>query len=417
MSLVIDRTITLPVNTIPGTLAHPVLQQRGDQEIRDRRGRRRITRALLTATNPSGDIVLDEADRRWIYAQPSRRLASIRARFPDLDVPVRLCQAGLVDLVYDITQDLQLGQLREWRLTDLTAGKAEDHRVARSTSKSRQRDLALAIADEVGSISPQLASALRSIPPSDPNGPLAALIAAAGDLIEGRLHSGPRAFSQHHFGDSKVRDDIPRLLSNHGVTVEIADRLGIRRSPRLGLAGPVTVHLDKAEPIHLELWDGPIAFRVDQPGLQVSAPQGDVIAMVVVENLQAAEWAADQHPEALVVYTPGPLSEPAAHLVSSCAQFAAQTLAICDADLGGVRISTQIAAAASNTRIIDIGQWPHTTGQVIPPGSVTETGLQAALDGPAAALAAAILDRGYRLEQEQPTTAALRDLLASRGST
>jgi hypothetical protein len=414
MSSVVDPSITLPVDAPPGTVAHPLLRRRGDREIRDRRGRRRITRALVTATNPSGDLDVDEADLRWIYARPSRRLASIRARFPDLDVPVRLCQAGVVDLVYDVTEELQLGQLREWRLTHQSAGHAQDHRVHRSTSKSRQRHLALTVADEIEPTSPQLASALRSIPPSDPTGPLAALTAAARDLIEGRLHGGPRAFSQHHFGDSKVRDDIPRLLNRHGVSADIADRLGVRRARRLGLAGPITLHTGNAEPIHLDGWDGPIAFRVDQPGLQVTAAHRPIPAMVVVENLQAAEWAADQHPEALVVYTPGQLSEPAAHLISSCAQLASQTLAICDADLGGVRISAQIATAASNATIIDIAHWPHTKGPAIEPGSITATGLQAALDGPAATLAAAILKRGYRVEQEQPTTAALRDLLARR---
>lgn len=391
-------------------MAFPVVQQRAGVEIMDRRGRRRVHRALVTAAHPDEGYRLD-IDRSWVLAKPVRRGTSIAARYSDgADMAVGLCRLGVVDLVYDVTPDLRLGALREWRLTarwiEAAANGSADSRRAREDQVAEAARAAVA----VRSLSPELAAALGRIPPGETASPLAALAKAAVDLIEGRVHDGPRAFSQHHFRDGKVRDDIPRLLTDNGVPVDVADALGVRRSQRLGIAGPVAVEAAGVASLALEGWDGPVLFRADQPGLSVT-PVKAGLTLVVVENAQAAEWAADQHPGAVVIYTAGPPGAVALGVITQCALRAARTFIVCDADLGGVRISALIRAAIPSAVVVDIGAWPHTPGAAIDPGGVTDVGLRRARDGLAASLAEAVLARGYRVEQEQPTTAALRDLL------
>jgi hypothetical protein len=408
----VDRSAGLLLATPNGTVAYPIVQRRGDQEVRDRRGRRRVRRALVTSSQGLAEHPgLTDSEMGWVLGAPTRRAATIAGRFPDPDTTAqRLCRAGVVELVYEVTDDLQLGDLREWRLTPRWSERATDGNAATRIERQNQSEMAATTADKVAYLSPELASALRAVPPGDRCSPLAALVAAAQDLLKGRLHDGPRAFSQHHFGDGKVRDDIARLLADHGVLVDVADALGVRRSPRLGLAGPIIVRAAAVAALELDGWDGPIMMRADQPGLSVVPARPD-LTLVVVENAQSAEWAADQHPEAIVIYTAGPLSAPAVQIVHDCSTLAARTIAVCDADLGGIRISTQIVTAVPTAEVIDIGRWPHTPGAAIGPGSVTDVGLRAALDGPVSQFAAAVLARGYRVEQEQPTTAALGDLL------
>lgn len=371
-----------------------------------------MRRALVTSSEGPVEPGLTDSETGWVLAAPIRRASTIAGRFADPESTAeRLCRAGVVDLVYEVTDDLLLGDLREWRLTSRWVERATDGHAAARTARQDQSESAARTAARVEVLSPELASALRRVPPGDRCSPLAALVAAAQDLFEGRLHDGPRAFSQHHFGDGKVRDDIARLLSDHGVLVDVADALGVRRSPRLGLAGPVTVRAEGVTALALDGWDGPIVLRADQPGLAVVPTSADV-TLVVVENAQSAEWVADQHPEAIVIYTAGPLSAPGLRVLRDASAMAVRTIAVCDADLGGIRISTQIATAVPAAEIVDIGLWPHTAGVTIGPGSVTDVGLRAALVGPVSEFAAAILARGYRVEQEQPTTAALRDLLS-----
>jgi len=410
-----DRTATLPLPTPDGTVAFAIVQRRRDQEVRDRRGRKRVRRALVTSSGRPAGPGLADSEAGWVLASPVRRATSIAARLPDASgTAERLCRAGVVDLVYDVTEDFRLGALLEWRLTPEWKARSADGLAAAKSLRGAQSEAAVRTAEKVKDLSPELASALRAVPPGgEAWSPLAALTAAAQDLLDGCLHDGPRAFSQRHFGDGKVRDDIARLLTDQAVPVDVADAIGVRRSPRVGLSGPVVVRAPTVAPLELTGWDGPLVLRADQPGLSVT-PASEALTLVVVENAQSAEWVSDQHPEAIVLYTAGPLSPPGLRILAECSALAARTIVVCDADLGGVRISNQIVTAAPAAEIIDIGRWPHTPGTVIEAGGVTDAGLRRALEGPVGRFAASILDRGYRVEQEQPTTAALRELLAVR---
>jgi len=75
------------------------------------------------------------------------------------------------------------------------------------------------------------------------------------------------------------------------------------------------------------------------------------------------------------------------------------TILATDADLGGIRIAEQLLSVAPEAQLLDVGtvphdpqsKWPHANGY---------HAIERAVDGPAAPLAMAVLDRGYSLEQE-----------------
>ena len=60
----------------------------------------------------------------------------------------------------------------------------------------------------------------------------------------GVSHAGPRAFSQTHFGHTKAREDAASVLRAAGVPESIVVTLGLRRSDRIGVAGPIVALVD-----------------------------------------------------------------------------------------------------------------------------------------------------------------------------
>jgi hypothetical protein len=240
------------------------------------------------------------------------------------------------------------------------------------------------------------------------------LAAAALDLSDGVVHANPRAFSATHFGDSKVRDDAAEILRDVGVHPAVVHALGLRRSARIGLGAGIDVIVG-GQPIPLSQLDGPVLLRADQTGMQCVL-RGQLL--VIVENLQAAETLCDRLRRQLiaavvgVVYTAGvPGREALVHLAGLCRQ-AQATLLTPDADLGGVRIAATIlnAIEADSRRkvtLCDVGAYTHTPQRRWAPDSISVAGLRDALGGLAESLATACLRRGYRVEQEETTTAAV----------
>ena len=98
------------------------------------------------------------------------------------------------------------------------------------------RERAAAAAATVDERCPELGAALRVTAIGRATTPV--LVFAAEDLAEGVKHAGPRAFSQAHFEHTKVRDDAAQILLDAGVPDDVPVELGLRRSARLGLAGP-----------------------------------------------------------------------------------------------------------------------------------------------------------------------------------
>ncbi|MGQ0805937.1 MAG: DUF2399 domain-containing protein [Actinomycetota bacterium] len=233
----------------------------------------------------------------------------------------------------------------------------------------------------------------------------------AEDFIEGVTHAGPRAFSQAHFGDTKARDDVVDVLRGAGVPDHVVASLGLRRSARIGVAGPIQV-LSSDQPLQVDALDGPVLLRADQLGLRLS--WRDPAPLVVVENLQAAEAVSDRHSGVGLLYTAGMLGPAALRLVADLAGGARGVVIACDADPGGVRIAEQLLGVVPEALLLDVGELPHRTRERWAPDGVAIATLQTGLDGPARSLAAACLRRGYPVEQEavivNAVAAALEDL-------
>ena len=210
------------------------------------------------------------------------------------------------------------------------------------------------------------------------------------------------------------------LLADAGVPNEIADALGIRRSPRLGVAGAIDA-IVAGQNVPLSLLDGPVLIRADQPGLTLTTTAR---SLVIVENLQAAESLASQsqinapsRPLA-IVYCAGQPSPPARRLIAALCSRVNATLLCPDADLGGVRIAQVILdelppAVVCTVEVSDPGEWPHHPQPPWPVDGATVTGLTRALRGPASTLARACLNRGYRVEQETSIRHAVSHWLAN----
>lgn len=137
--------------------------------------------------------------------------------------------------------------------------------------------------------------------------------------------------------------------------------------------------------------------------------------LAVVENLQAAETVCDSFGLTVaVVWCAGQPADRPLDLIAELAARAERVLIAPDADWGGVRIAARIAGALPrgiDWEILDAGTGPH--DQREPFGTASREGLatagQTAPDERVRAFAAAVLARGYPVEQE----ASVRAVLAS----
>ena len=236
------------------------------------------------------------------------------------------------------------------------------------------------------------------------------LAALAHDLAQGVVHANARSFSLAHTGASKTWDDALAILQSAGIPRSLTQAVGLYRSSRIGIGGPITARLtDSDVPLHLNLLQGPVLIRADQSALSLHL---DGTRLAVVENLQAAETLCDtlaENPTTTadvgILYSAGMPSRAALHHIAAMAATATCTVIAPDADLGGTRIATTIWNALTPTtrtsvRMCDVGAVPHTPQRPWVPDSAVWPHLRAALTGPAAALAHGCLERGYPVEQE-----------------
>jgi hypothetical protein len=407
---------TIDLAGVPdGCLAHIVDQQRlsadGDRvAVRDRKGRRKLDRVRLVAGHPTA-VEIDDSTTRFLLGASTRRWSSIRTRFGDdaWERATQLVKAGAVLLDCHVTDDLRLGEPISWTLTTEWDQRLRDRANARAEQRRSLDTRAVEAATEVRRLSPELADGIDRSAAATTAVRLSVLVAAAEDLVAGVAHHGPRAFSQAHFGHTKERDDVAAILRDAGVPDEIAIRLGVRRSGRIGVSGPIVARVAGTD-LELGHLDGPVLLRSDQPGLTLRLSEPGAV-LAVVENLQAAEAAADRLPDLAIFYTAGLLGPPALNQLRNVFQDAGRVVAICDADLGGVRIAEQILSVSPDAEVVDIGEYPHPPRELFAAGSVSATGLEASIPGAAGALAQAVLNRGYPVEQESTTIEALRAAL------
>lgn len=377
--------------------------------VRTQRGRRKVTRVDLVADEQTGDAdaAISTAGETFVLGADSRRWPTIGRELGEQAWPVtlQLVRAGVITLRCSV-KDLQLERPQRWELTEAYRQLRQRRADQRAGVADEWTARATVVADQVEPLCTQIAEALRD---RQFTTTLPVLVAAAEDLVAGVVHDGPRAFSQAHFGNTKERDDVAQILAGADVPVDVLEELGVRRSSRLGLAGPVIAHADGRQ-VPIGALDGPVSLRADQSSLQLHHDAGPH-TVVIIENLQAAETLTDRFDDLIVIYTAGLPSSSSVELIGQLTSSANRVLIVPDADFGGVRIAEQLLTVAPDAELIDIGEQPHPTSTPWPDDSQSILGLRAAISRPAGSLAKACLERGYRVEQELATVRAVTALL------
>lgn len=414
----------LPLAGVPDGLTARPLRRADGTVRRDRRRRVKATQVTLTAesdppphtdpgTPPPGITV---GEWRWVLGATRRGWPTVTAKFGDRAWPLAITLTRTGTVVLDCAAaNLRLSEPLRWRLTErgLTARAARD--TARTTQVTGWEDRAAAAAVLVADLDDGLAAALTTARGYEPLLPV--LVHAAEDLAAGISHDGPRAFSQAHFEHTKTRDDAPDILAAAGASHQTIAALGLRRSPYLGLGGPIRLDI-AGQTWRLRGAHGPLQIRADQP-MAPHLDGDDRPVVALIENLQAAETVCDRHPEIAVLWSAGQPSTRTLAIVAALAAQAEQVVIVTDADLGGVRIAARLFAALPDPAravILDVGLRQHEERK--PFGEVSTTGF-ASYTGradPVGAFARAVAERGYPVEQEAAIRSALFAHLDSAAS-
>ncbi|MCF6733693.1 DUF2399 domain-containing protein [Blastococcus sp. KM273129] len=424
----------VPAGLVARSVQRVVADGAGWRVVPDRRRRLRLTAVALTATTHADVPAAPDpagADASFVLGAARRTWAAVQRKFGERAWPVTeaWARAGLVAVCCTVTEDMRLGAPTGWHLLDRGARLAQARASAVTTRRDQMEqrrddlltrlvtahtdgDLALGVSAEAA------ASLVHALRHETGRVRRLVLLAATTDLLDGVTHDGPRAFSLAHFADSKIRDDALGVLADAGVDAEVAIALGLRRAPRLGVAGAVDAERNGTR-VALSTLDGPVLIRANQPGLTLVSPAQH---LVIVENLQAAEVLAERlaapGTTVAVAYTAGTPSAAALDLLGALIDQVPRVLLCPDADLGGVRIAAAVLDAlppevAARVTLCDPGEWPHRRQRPWPADGATVRGLRERLDGSAGRLAGACLGRGYRVEQEDTVRAAVEQWLAT----
>jgi hypothetical protein len=405
----------IPLRNLPSGLSARVRRTlRADAdgrtiEVRDRRGRQKLESVYLFAPNPDPAITPSERELTFLLGARRRTWSTIVSRYKDTDTAwqrtCELARHGAVEIECT-TNGFAIASPVCWRLTERWQRRRDRTSARRARERADWERRAVEAADLIEARFPQLAIALRR-----ERGPVVrpVLVYASEDLIDGRSYFGPRAFSQAHFATTKVRDDVSRILTRCEVEVEAQVELGILRSGRTGLAGPVALQTAEGA-LQFSGIRGPTDVRLDQPALSLTCTAS---VLAVIENRQAAEAASDRFPGVGLFWTAGLMSAEALFALGQLASQTRRVIVCTDADLGGVRIVEQVLSVAPEAKIIDIGAWPHKSRPPWKTGSISEIGLRAATTGAAGLLAQVCLARGYPVEQELAAIDALAHELAA----
>ena len=395
-----------------GLVAVPRGRRAADGEVaprRDRRGRAKLDEVEIVASDPVGqEVDLDESEERFVLGAGRRSWKVIEQRYgPGALVRAHaLARDGIVTLRCRVDDNLRLTLPLSWDLTETWRSRREQTLAARDEERQYWQQRKAAAAAAVQATCPELAAALRASRPLSPTLPV--LVYAAEDLVAGVVHDGPRAFSQWHFGHTKERDDVAHILREAGVPVEVLTQLGVRRSGRIGVAGPITVTANGSS-YSVRAFDGPQLLRTDQPGLALALEQPG--PLVLIENLQAAETVADRYPELAVIYGAGYTGPRALALIERLASEATDVLLIPDADADGAAIAAHWLRAAPSGQVLDIGEIKHEPTEPLPPWARRKL---AGLAADNVEFAQAILERGYPLEEEMLVIRALERALGRK---
>lgn len=399
-----------PVGGVPvGCRAVPlieVVEREGEVvEVRDRRRRRKTNEVVLVrdATHPAETVA--NQDRTFATGASRRRWTTVLGRYGErsFEVALSLVRADVVHLACRVDERGSVGDPRWWQPTPQAIAAQQAGRACATESAGRRDAERASLAAELAAEFPEVAAALRAA--TTPTA-IAVITAAGTDLLAGIEHAGPRAFTQAHFGGTKAHD-VRAVLTAAGVPASTVERLGLRRGDRIGFGGPIAISTVNGS-IDLTPVRGPVTFRLDQPALAISTTEPTV---VVIENLQAAEVVCARYPDLPVIYTAGQFGDDAARLLEQLGAAGKRIVAVIDADLGGVRIARRVLEAAPDAEIVDVGRWPHPARSRFAADGIAAKGLRALTSDPlVGSFAAAVLERGYPVEQELATLDIVREL-------
>ena len=204
-------------------------------------GRPKVRRVHLRAHPPTPpqrpDGLVSDADWDWATSAP-RRWDTITSRFPGRagEIARALALAGCVVLDHDYRNGTICQPPRRW-VPD--PGLAAGHATGQQARRSAQQALRKRAGELRDLLAAQWPGAARAVDGHAPQARLEWIVRACEDLVVGRSHDGPRAFVQHHVGNTKAREDLPRLLADAGFEPEALAVLGINRNPYIGIGGPV----------------------------------------------------------------------------------------------------------------------------------------------------------------------------------
>jgi len=191
------------------------------------------------------------------------------------------------------------------------------------------------------------------------------------------------------------------------------EALGIARNPYIGLGGPIRARLGERV-LDFTGWPGPHDLRLPVTAAIALHLRPQTETLLVIENRQAAEHVCDRYPDVAVIWCHGQPADTVLELISQAAQGAARTLISLDADLGEIRIAARIhdhLPKGVPRQILDVGTHNHVQGAFF--SHPTEHYIRefSKRGDAVGTFASACLTRGYAVEQEASTRAAVSEAL------
>lgn len=398
-----------------GLLAYAQASNPDGTFAQDRSGNPKVRRVQLRADPPAeperpGGLLTD-SEWRWATSTV-RHWATVTSTFGDRAsvVALALARSGCVALDHDYRSGGIRQPPRTWTPHPALSGRIAADRDARRANQHKLSDRAAELREALSSEWPGVGEAL-AIPAKDPR--LTWIVRAAEDLRADRHHDGARAFVQHHAGNTKARDDLPRLLADAGFEADALAILGVSRNPYVGLGGPLRARIGERT-LDFSGWPGPHDIRLPANRQITASAAPGTRCLLVIENRQAAEAICDSYPAVALIWCHGQPPKPILDIVNEAAATVEHVVICPDADLGGVAIAGRIhdsLPASIRRTVIDIGTADHVPGPAFSGELRDRIRRFAGRDDSVGALARACLERGYVIEQEAPARSALRHIL------
>ncbi|MCX4752535.1 hypothetical protein [Kitasatospora purpeofusca] len=353
-------TSAAPVEGLPtGLGAYPVYRERYEDGAV--KGRSRLVALKIKPIRPPAPEAaqqaldsMDDKERRFVLASPTRRGVTVTRRYPALQ---QLSSLILADVVTVTTKppglDKRAGDFVEWEQTQATrtyAARAKGDAVDRRAELQTE---ALSFAQQIRRQEPEAAPLAAALELPRDAGRLDLYVAAARALLSGEVFLGVRDFSSRLRNDTKAVD-ADKALTDIGVNKAVRERLGVLKYPELAISGPLTIRQGRG---HLQMQGlgvlVTVPFTPDPMVLNTCATE-----LVVVENKEAAAFLARHLPDHVVVWCSGFSGEELHHVLLNLGSTCPRAWVVPDADTDGVHIASLVIASVPHAVVVDVGLMP-----------------------------------------------------------